>query len=338
MSIRYCSIALLVFLTTSLLAQNQGISYQAVARDAGGQLLANENIAVKFSILQNNPPPTGLLVYQETHNASTNDYGLFTLEIGSGNVLNGTWSAIDWPAGPHFLQVEIDEGSGYINMGTTELVSVPYAKHAHTADALTDPDWDRSGNDLANANSGQVDINNVSFPEIGDPEALQVDSIIAFANGGQRNFVYTNSDGQWVMQANNLSSSNPPKLVIDDDGDGVIVEEQLTINSTTSNPDPKTVYGNSMPLAYGYIQSGGQVTGGYGISSATLLGTGRYRVTLSNSPSGNTIPIVSCYDLNSLETAVVANNLGNSIDINTFNASGNPTATNFFIVVFGMPQ
>lgn len=340
MLIRHCSIILLVLLSTGLLAQNQGISYQAVARDAGGQLLANENIAVKFSILQNNPAPTGLLVFQETHNTSTNDYGLFNLEIGSGNVLNGMWGAIDWPAGPHFLQVEIDEGSGYINMGTTELVSVPYAKHANTADALTDPDWDRSGNDLTNTNSGEVTINNALFPNSG-ASAIQIDSMIAFGNSqfGQFNYVYTNRDGQWVVKANNLSSSNPPKLVIDDDGDGVIVEEQLTINNTTSSPQPNTLYGNSMPLAYGYVQSGGGLSGGsYGISSATRIGNGQYRVTLSNTPTGTTIPIVTCYDLNSLETGVIAGNLGNTIEVNTFNGSGNPTNTNFLIVVFGTAQ
>lgn len=329
----------LLFVSLIISAQQQGLSYQAVARDGGGQLLANENVAVKFTILQNNPAPAGLLVYQETHNTTTNDYGLFSLTIGEGNILNGSWPNIDWPAGPHFLQVEIDEGSGYINMGTTELVSVPYAKHANTASALTDPDWIKSGNELTNTNNGLVTINNAEFPN-NAATALQLDSMITFSNGqlGQLNFAYTNTDGQWVVKANNLSSNNTPKLVIDDDGDGLIVEEQITINSSSNSPKPKTLYANSMPIAYGFIQAGGGVTGGYGISSATMGNLGEYTINLSNAAAGTTIPIATCYDRGMLEHAVISGAGPNSVNVNTFDANGTPTSTNFFIVIFGTPQ
>lgn len=118
------------FLHTEVKAQApEGINYQAVARDSNGEEITNRAIDVRFTIRAGTA--TGPSVMQEIHNVQTNDYGLFTLVIGSKN--NIVFSGINWGAANYFLEVEIDAGNGYENMGTTQFMSVPYALYAETA-------------------------------------------------------------------------------------------------------------------------------------------------------------------------------------------------------------
>ncbi|WP_374463128.1 beta strand repeat-containing protein [Chryseobacterium sp.] len=109
------------------------MSYQAVMRNGSGQLLANQAIAVKVSILQGSP--AGAAVYSERLTGNTNANGLISLEIGTGTVLTGTFSTIDWPAGSYYLKTETDPAGGinYTIAGTSQLLSVPYAMYAKSA-------------------------------------------------------------------------------------------------------------------------------------------------------------------------------------------------------------
>ena len=106
----------------------QGINYQATARNTSGQILANQSVNFKFSLIQTlitNSP-----IYSETFNGTTDDLGHISLVIGQGTVSLGTFSSINWASGPYFLKIELNTGSGYITMGTTQLLSVPYALYA----------------------------------------------------------------------------------------------------------------------------------------------------------------------------------------------------------------
>ena len=110
----------------------QSIPYQAVARDIGGNLISGQTISLRFSI--KNLTASGNTIYQETHIVNTNEFGLFNVNVGQGNVLSGSFNAIPWGIGSKFLQVELDVsgGSNYVNMGTQQLMSVPYALFAET--------------------------------------------------------------------------------------------------------------------------------------------------------------------------------------------------------------
>lgn len=122
------------FLTLFAYAQApQKFSYQGVARDNSGNILPNQNIGLRLSIRQGTP--TGTIVYRETHSASTNQFGLFDIEAGGGTVVTGVFSSINWGAGPYFFQTEMDAsgGTNYLNLGTTQLLSVPYALYAETS-------------------------------------------------------------------------------------------------------------------------------------------------------------------------------------------------------------
>ena len=110
---------------------SRSISYQAIARDLSGQILANQPGTVRMAIIENNA--SSAPVYIEQHAVTTNNFGLFTLQIGNGTPGTGQFSDINWQNLPHFVRVEIDFGSGWANMGTFQLYAVPYALYAETA-------------------------------------------------------------------------------------------------------------------------------------------------------------------------------------------------------------
>ncbi|NMH27793.1 hypothetical protein [Flavobacterium silvaticum] len=105
----------------------QGISYQAIALNGAGSAVVNSNVGLRLSVL--NTSATGTVVYSETHTKTTNTQGLFNLVIGQGSVVSGTFAGINWANGSKFLKVEMDAagGTNYTLVGTTQLLSVPYA-------------------------------------------------------------------------------------------------------------------------------------------------------------------------------------------------------------------
>ena len=108
----------------------QGISYQAVAFDSSGSPIVNGNIGIKTTILDNSI--SGTIVYSEIFTKTTNAQGLFNLNIGEGTPDIGIFSAINWGVNSKFLKVEIDPtgGTSYTIIGTSQLMSVPYALYA----------------------------------------------------------------------------------------------------------------------------------------------------------------------------------------------------------------
>lgn len=128
------TILLALLLTIGVNAQSPNIfNYQGVARDLSGNLIANKNVGLRISILKNSI--AGSEVYKEIHLISTNNLGLFAIQIGSGTVISGSIGTIDWGNGTYYLKIEMDEngGSNYQLIGTNQLLSVPYALYAKTA-------------------------------------------------------------------------------------------------------------------------------------------------------------------------------------------------------------
>lgn len=133
----------------------QVIPYQAVARGINGNLLRYTPISLRFSIRDGSA--SGSVIYSETHNPTTNILGLFSVNIGQGNVVSGTFSNINWGSGIKFIQVEMDPSGGttYTDMGTQQMLSVPYA---FVAGKSNDNNWTMSGNNIFNNNSGNVGV------------------------------------------------------------------------------------------------------------------------------------------------------------------------------------
>lgn len=111
-------------------APPSGINYQAIARNNSGAILANTALTVRISILNT---VGGSALFEETHSVTSNNFGLITFVIGQGTLTGGTYNtltAIPWGASNYYVKIEADQGSGYIDMGTTQLWSVPYALYA----------------------------------------------------------------------------------------------------------------------------------------------------------------------------------------------------------------
>jgi hypothetical protein len=127
------------FFWMSMVAQTpQAFKYQAVARDASGNVLANKSVSFKISILSGSV--SGIVVYSETHpGKTTNTFGLVELEIGKGTVVSGTFASISWGGNAFFVKVEMDPTGGiaYQTMGTSQLLSVPYALQAKTVESVS---------------------------------------------------------------------------------------------------------------------------------------------------------------------------------------------------------
>ncbi|MFZ4679759.1 MAG: tail fiber domain-containing protein [Flavobacterium sp.] len=120
---------LISVLSFSLFAQApQGLNYQATVRNSLGNLITNQNVYFRFNIMQNSS--TSVPIYSETHYVPTDDLGQVNCVIGQGTATTGVFSQIDWSNGTYFLGIELNIGSGYVAMGTTQFLSVPYALYA----------------------------------------------------------------------------------------------------------------------------------------------------------------------------------------------------------------
>ena len=110
-----------------------GINYQAVIRNLSGSLIANTTIALRIQIKQTSA--SGTIVFQERHSVTTSAQGVVNLVIGQGTLLGGNISTINWATGPYFvsLGVSFTNGTNYLDYGSQQLMSVPYALYAKNA-------------------------------------------------------------------------------------------------------------------------------------------------------------------------------------------------------------
>jgi len=119
----------------ALMAQSpKAFNYQAIARDNTGEVLSEQQIGLRISILQGTI--TGDAIFSERHAQTTNEFGLLNLKIGAGDNLSGALDDIDWGTDEFFLKVEMDieGGTNYVEMGASQLLSVPYALYASKSD------------------------------------------------------------------------------------------------------------------------------------------------------------------------------------------------------------
>ena len=131
---RVFALAAALLLAVMLWAQSpEKMSYQSVVRDASNALVASQTVGMQLSILQGTA--SGTAVYVETQTPTTNLNGLVSLQIGSGALVSGDFTSINWSSGLYFVKTEIDllGGNTYTITGTSQLMSVPYALYAKTS-------------------------------------------------------------------------------------------------------------------------------------------------------------------------------------------------------------
>src|SRR5574344_3123602 len=166
------TILLAVFLTATVSAQSPNkMSYQAVIRNSSDALVTNTQIGLEVNIRQGTT--SGTVVYTETQTPTTNANGLVSIEIGGGSGFN----TIDWANGPYFIETKTDPagGTNYTITGTSQLLSVPYALYAKTAETITggitetDPIF--TGSQAANITATDItNLSNLSGVNTGDQD------------------------------------------------------------------------------------------------------------------------------------------------------------------------
>jgi hypothetical protein len=128
----YLIVSLFLISLISFAQAPELMSYQALVRNADGDLIQEASVGIRISILQGSE--TGTEVYSETHTVNSNENGLVTLSIGSGST-SDDFSAIDWGNGSYYIKSETDPtgGANYTISGTSQLLSVPYALYAKSS-------------------------------------------------------------------------------------------------------------------------------------------------------------------------------------------------------------
>lgn len=252
------------------------MSYQAVIRDASGNLVSSSMIGMRISILQGSA--SGSSVYVETHSAISNQNGLVSIEIGTGTVSTGDFSTIDWANGPYFIQTETDPtgGTSYTISGTSELLSVPYALMAKNT---LNPAFAPTASDETNANTAYNQRNTwvtdtnitVIVPETGL-------YLVSYHGSLQNSSIYSTSpdyDGEGMIRIHNATTNleiNRTRAFtsqIDSDGTGfnrryVPLFPSQTILANLSADDELElqyyVYGIGTPLTSNFYSNSGGIT------------------------------------------------------------------------------
>ncbi|MEN8124556.1 MAG: hypothetical protein ABFR32_05440 [Bacteroidota bacterium] len=178
----YLSISVFLIFIFSVIAQSpESFNYQAVMRDNGGDIIANQAMGLQFTIHQTSA--SGTTVYQETFNQTTNNFGLINLQIGKGSVVSGIFADIDWANDTYYLEtaVDVSGGTNYASMGTSQFVSVPYAMFAKSSgDSYWKPKNDGNGIGYKAGNVGIGTLTTAPHDQLeirmndGDPDALNL--------------------------------------------------------------------------------------------------------------------------------------------------------------------
>jgi hypothetical protein len=250
-------ITLLFLAIYSLNAQTpQKMTYQAVIRDATGQLLKDRNIGMQISVLRGSE--SGTPVFVERFFPSTNSNGLVTVEIGGGLPVNGSFSGIDWKTGPYFVKTETDinGGSNYTLSATSQLLSIPYALMAANVENIPTI----SINQLSDVNTQSAQVNQVlkwngnewiaandntdggSGPTYTPGSGISIDGNNVITNTGDLSAI--NEIQQLSLSGTVLTlSQNGGSVTLPTSGGGdnwgtqsVVTNSRLTGNGTQNNP------------------------------------------------------------------------------------------------------
>ncbi len=227
------------------------MSFQAVIRDADGNLVTSHNIGMRIQILQGSE--FGAAVFVETHSGATSENGLLTLVIGEGSTVTGNMADIDWSAGPYFIKTETDPSGGttYVITGISQILSVPYALYAEKAgdgfsgdynDLTNKPDftnWDKDASDDFSGSYNDLTDKPV-IPVINDAAASVATvwssskTSAELASKANTADVYTKSNlqtsGQAQVHYGNLT--NKPTNLDEDKTDDVTLTGDQTISGT----------------------------------------------------------------------------------------------------------
>jgi hypothetical protein len=247
------TLALLLIANIAVAQAPQAIPYQAVARNSSGATLASANIGVRFTIRDS--IATGAIRYQETHSVTTTPQGLFTANVGGGTPVTGTFSNINWATNAKFLQVEIDPtgGSSYIDMGSQQMMSVPYALNSGSVIL-----WASSTGDTLFTGSGNyVIVPGISAANCNVPSVATITGSATVTAGSTTTLSNATTGGTWNSSASGIATVGSTGIVT-----GVVAGTatiSYTVTNSCGSAVATTVVTVNAPLTIGATYGGGIV-------------------------------------------------------------------------------
>ena len=207
------------------------LNYQGVARNSVGNPLPNQPMKLRLSV--HNLSASGVVVFSETRSITTNAGGLFAVQIGSAGSTSsiGSISGINWQLGDKYLQVEIDPESNnnFSNLGTVQLISVPYAINANSATTAVNLSGIVSiANGGTGASSAAAAKTNLGLGNLDNTSDLL--KPISTATQAALDLKAT------VADVNNLSTAMGSKLNIADSAKGYVTPTQLSAKTFDQTP------------------------------------------------------------------------------------------------------
>ncbi len=241
----------------------QSFKYQAVIRNSNNSIVENQLVSLRISILSDSA--LGNAVYVETHSVATNDFGLVNINIGKGTVVQGVFESINWKQGSYFIKTELDINgtSNYNFIGTTPILSVPYALYAETtANSLSDHDTSktneiqilsRSNDTLYLSNGGEIYLGD--YKDNTDSQTIQLsgNNVLTISNGNsiQLSAGLADNDADPTNELQNLTINNGTISITS--GNSIQLPDSSTTNElqtlTLSNDTISISNGNSIVLS-----------------------------------------------------------------------------------------
>ena len=217
----------------------EGINYQAIIKDASGVRIANQSVSMRVSIIYDSA--SGATAYAETHTTNTTVDGLVNFVVGTGTQISGVnFENIQWSRNALFIKNEVDTGGGYVDLGTYQLRSVPFAYYAKNSGGT-------SGLSSISISSGAISATSVNLSgAIAAASASITGTLTAGAfvgDGSGLTGISTGTDSQTLSLSGNVLSISSGNSV--------------TLSTSSSNTDSQTLTISGTLLS---ISNGNQVT------------------------------------------------------------------------------
>jgi hypothetical protein len=278
------SIVLNILFSVSYGQAPESFNFQAIARDASGAVMNDESISFKAYILEGSP--SGNQVYGETHIVMTDQYGHFSLAVGQGSAFLGDMSTVNWGANNYYLSTELNG----VNMGSSQLLSVPYALHAKSIEGgsgTIDSDStnelqtiSKVGNTVTLSNGGGSFTDSVNT-YAGGPGILINNNIIVASDVSNTNELQTITKTGNTVTLSNGGGSFTDAVNTYSAGPGIDIT-----NNVISTVGPTIV-------AAARVSSSGVSLKGHNISAISKASTGYYKVYLTNPIDANSLVMVT---------------------------------------------
>ena len=339
------TLGVILFTTLTMYCQTPELmSYQAVVRDADSELLTDQAVGMKISILEDTA--TGTPVYVETQNPSTNSNGLLSLQVGGGTVVSGDITTIDWANHDYFIKTETDPtgGQNYTIAGTSQILSVPYALLSKNVinDLVDDADNDPSneyntgftfnGTDLEITDGGSVQTVDLSVLDNTNLQA-ELDTTQTGAGLATDGTYNANTTANYIAGATALNDADD-KL----DAQAKVNADAISANNTQISANTTAISTNATDIATNVTAIALNTAKDTNVSTdLTITGTTGARVIVSSDGTDATIPVATSvvsgvmskatYDEHLVNTAKtgITTDQATAISTNTSNIATNVT-------------